>query len=87
MKVLMRPVTPAGLNLETIAVTVSRVTLKMINIKMVAVLILMIPAGHICRSLVWLLIVHMVKTSKNFTLKILPQKQIGQMKQMFPEIR
>jgi len=89
MKVLMRPVTPAGLNLEAIAMTASRVTPKMINIKMVAVLmILMIPAGHICRSLAWwLLIVHMVITSKNFALKILPRKQIGQMIQMFPEIR
>jgi hypothetical protein len=69
--------------------TASRVTLKMINIKMEAVLmILMIPTGHICRSLEWwLLIVHMVKTSKKFTLKILPQKQIGQMIRIFPEIR
>ena len=85
----MRPVKPAGLNLEAIAMTVSRVALKMINIKMAAVLmILMIPAGHICRSLAWwLLIVHMVKTSKNFTLKILPQKQIRQMILMLPEIR
>jgi len=89
MKVLMTPVTPAGLNLEAIAMTASRVTLKMINIKMVTVLmILMNPAGHICQSLAWwLLIIHMVKTSKNFTLKILPWKQIGQMIQMFPEIR
>lgn len=85
----MRRATPAGLNLEAIAMTVSRVTLKMIKIKMVTVLmILMIPADHICRSLAWwLLIVHMVKTSKTFTLKILPQKQIRQMIQMFQKIR
>jgi hypothetical protein len=81
LSVWRRKATPAGQNLEAIAVMAYRVTMKVIKIKMVATLmVLMIPAGHSCQSSTWWSWqVHMPKTWKNLTaLKILPQKQIGQ---------
>jgi hypothetical protein len=71
----MRKATPAGQNLEAIAMMTSRVTMKMVKIKMVAALmVLMAPAGHSCQnSTWWSWRVPIPRTPKNLTsLKILP---------------